>query len=508
MKKSQLINKLSIIYLTIALFLGSAILGISISLKYTIESIINKNNALIPLIALILLIVLSAIINVLKIYIEKRIVFIYENDFKKFLLDHYQKSSYLNFDAKSFEKDFFLKAGDVCRNYLLAKLKIIFYLISSLLILISVAVISPIMLLVIAPFNSLAIYFNISFKEKSKRYDLELSKIKNNYDLSIKDLLSGYKDAFYLGAQNNLLKIYSKNNKSFNSENKIVNSKRKFIDFLKNTFPYIALLNVLIISSLLVYEGFLNPAPFIVLIVLNGSFYFLVNELFLNFFKTKSKKELYLKMIKPIDEEDAQNIINPFPIKTSNLVFKKDNKIFKFKDITINKNDKILIKGSHGFSKSTLIDIISGIVDYNGKVTFNNFVLNSQSIGVFSRVIKSDPLTVDGTVNQNILLDFNGALDIKIVEKYNKLFNEIPSLSHDISSLNLSQKQVVCLLRILIDNPKIILIDNAFSAINKKTIAAIEKMLSKIKCTIIYSTHFKSTEFKPNKIIDLNDYAV
>ena len=169
----------------------------------------------------------------------------------------------------------------------------------------------------------------------------------------------------------------------------------------------------------------------------------------------------------------------------------------------IEQNTTIGILGPNGAGKTTLVKLLSGLSNpTHGDIIINgmNYKEHSgiikQNIGV---IIDKSFLYEDLTIYENLkfydsLYSNSKKSQIKVkIEKYAELFNLNEWLFEPIRNLSKGMKQKVELIRALMHNPSILILDEPFSSIDQKTVPLIINLLSELqnkdKKTIIVSTH-------------------
>ena len=218
-------------------------------------------------------------------------------------------------------------------------------------------------------------------------------------------------------------------------------------------------------------------------------------------------------------------------IKFENVCMKyKQNSELILKNISfdIKCGDKVAIIGRTGSGKSSLIlcllrifqnkELINGNISINGininyislKELRKKISVTSQKQLIFNDCSIKENIDPDDNIKDNkILLD--RIKELKFMEKFvNKYLNSEKELEKNINLLSLSEgeKQIICLCRIMIQNNKIIIMDEATSNIDLETEKLIyDDFINKIsKDTMIISILHKLDYLKYyNKIIELSD---
>jgi ABC-type multidrug transport system fused ATPase/permease subunit len=212
-------------------------------------------------------------------------------------------------------------------------------------------------------------------------------------------------------------------------------------------------------------------------------------------------------------------------IKELSYRFKGSNtKLINDIDLEIKKGDCVGIFGESGVGKSTLLKIITGVIeDYEGEVKIDNHPLNEENRKDWQGKIgyvNQNPFILNGTLKQNIAL---GVEEENIDEE--KVVQCIKDASLDIffdkwdENLNIElgetgalisegQKQRVCIARALYKNINTVVLDEATSSLdaeNEKQIQATINKLVRKNFTILIIAHNKSFLEICNKVYEMKE---
>jgi ABC-type multidrug transport system fused ATPase/permease subunit len=217
------------------------------------------------------------------------------------------------------------------------------------------------------------------------------------------------------------------------------------------------------------------------------------------------------KNIKLIDFDNKKKINTLKFEKNINLknikFFFKKNLIFNKANLKIKKNTRYVLIGPSGVGKSTLVDIMLGLLKpKSGSLSVDEKVINNSNLLSWNKNISFlNPTTYvfEGNFYENISLEKNPDQNIKqkiincckiakihdfIVKKggYNSL------LVHAGENLSTGQKQRIGIARALFRNPKLLIMDEATNSIDLKTEKSIFKNISKNNdLTILLISHKK-----------------
>lgn len=209
-----------------------------------------------------------------------------------------------------------------------------------------------------------------------------------------------------------------------------------------------------------------------------------------------------------VDEEDLgkEEKLLGNAIKVNNVSYSYDKLKYVLKDFSldIRPGEIIALTGKSGGGKSTLCKIMDKyIMDYEGEIEIGNINLKDLSIKTIRKnvlYVNQQEALITGTIKDNIILGKNVSM-----EKLNKvskicLVDEIvfkkplryeTNISNEASSISGGEKQRIILARALLNDFKILVLDEALSEVDviseRKIISNIKKEFKGV--TIIYVTH-------------------
>lgn len=204
-----------------------------------------------------------------------------------------------------------------------------------------------------------------------------------------------------------------------------------------------------------------------------------------------------------------------YAVKIDNLNFNFGNKVlFKNLNLKIKTNTWNTILGNNGAGKTTLLKIIVGLIESNN-IFIDNIKLNKSNkldirkkIGcVFENV--ENNLVCDTVLEElSFPLENLGLSQEEIelrIDNIINLFDFLPGKNQSIDSLTIDEKQVLAIMVSLIYNPKILILDEAFSYVNKLKKIQVMNILKKLNITIINVTHDAEELLYSDNIIVLKD---
>ncbi len=223
-----------------------------------------------------------------------------------------------------------------------------------------------------------------------------------------------------------------------------------------------------------------------------------------------------LSVIKEVLDQNSENLKREYNselrfeksinLKSLYYSYKNDRVIIKNLDIEIKKNNFIGIVGKTGSGKSTLVDLITGLIfPTDGSIEIDNVVLNKNNVINWQKKIGYMPQNIsvlNDTIRANVAFglktsDVDNDKIMSCLQKaqlgdfYKKLKDGLNTII-DEKGLNLSggEKQRLALARMLYFDPQIIILDESTSSLDGETE---EKILNDIKLlkdtTVIFVTH-------------------
>lgn len=169
-------------------------------------------------------------------------------------------------------------------------------------------------------------------------------------------------------------------------------------------------------------------------------------------------------------------------------------------NLTVEAGEFIVLLGSTGAGKSTMLNVIAGLTEYQGVVYFNKRNMNhvptqKRNVGYLMQDIFLFPHL---NIFENIAfgLRATSCQDKKITQKVYEILN-ILKLKHLIKrypkDLSGGEKQRIGLARSLVKEPDILLLDEPLSSLDPLTANSIRRELMtlhrRLNLTILYVTH-------------------
>lgn len=289
-----------------------------------------------------------------------------------------------------------------------------------------------------------------------------------------------------------------------------INSKNYYVEVLILTIPELAAI-ILGIQKLLpllnqIYHAFSSIKGG------KNSLIITLNEL------NSIKNNFDLKQINATDKELLFERLIEFREVSFSYPGSKINILNKF-NLVINKGERIAITGASGTGKSTIADLLLGLIEpCSGKIFIDDQILNNKNKDLWHSKISHVDQNIyikDSTIIQNITYEDNYELIDR--EKINSVVNKadllslISKLPDGLNSktgengLNLSggEKQRIAIARALYRNTEVIIFDEVTSSLDFETENKIIDTILKLNKTVIIITHSKSFVKSIDKVYEI-----
>ena len=222
--------------------------------------------------------------------------------------------------------------------------------------------------------------------------------------------------------------------------------------------------------------------------------------------------------------EDFKNIIQDekVDVEVKNLNFSYGEKeILKDLNMKIKSNKITAIVGESGCGKSTLAKLVGGFErNYDGEILYNGLSeISNDSLNENIMLVDNNPYFFKESLRYNLKMANKNADDDKLIEVLEEVglysyFKNIGGLDSILESAgnNLSggQKQRLAIGRALLKEPKILILDESISNIDKESEDLILNLIQKLKekMTIILITHRLNTVLQADYIYYLDNKKV
>ncbi len=197
------------------------------------------------------------------------------------------------------------------------------------------------------------------------------------------------------------------------------------------------------------------------------------------------------------DRENAAELIHAEGnIKAENVCFSyvPGSKLIENLNISVKQGEQIAIVGPTGCGKTTIINLLMRFYDVqSGRITLDGLDIKDikrKSLRSNYGMVLQETWIKTGTVRDNIAIGKPNATDEEIIlaaksAHAHSFIMKLPDgyntvISDDTGGLSQGQKQLLCIARVLLSLPEIIILDEATSSIDTRTELKIRKAFKKL----------------------------
>ena len=210
------------------------------------------------------------------------------------------------------------------------------------------------------------------------------------------------------------------------------------------------------------------------------------------------------RVFEVLDEEDEikdkENAIDlkecngNIEIKDVSFSYNPDVKLIENFNLSVKKGEKIAIVGPTGCGKTTLINLLMRFYNIDsGEIFISGYNINDitrkSSRAMFGMVLQETWL-YSGTIKENIAYGKPDATDEEIIEAAkmahaHEFITKLPNgydtkISGDGNNISQGQKQLLCIARIMLTKPPMLILDEATSSIDTRTEIFIQNAFNKM----------------------------
>ncbi|MBQ8014979.1 MAG: ABC transporter ATP-binding protein [Clostridia bacterium] len=172
--------------------------------------------------------------------------------------------------------------------------------------------------------------------------------------------------------------------------------------------------------------------------------------------------------------------------------YSKEKELIKNLNLSVESGNRVAIVGPTGCGKTTLVNLLMRFYDVDeGKISVDGININNatrKSLRKSYGMVLQDTWLKEGTVKENIAMGRPDATDEEIIaaakaSHAHSFIKRLPQgydtvISDEASGLSQGQKQLLCIARVMLCLPPMLILDEATSSIDTRTEIRIQKAFS------------------------------
>lgn len=218
--------------------------------------------------------------------------------------------------------------------------------------------------------------------------------------------------------------------------------------------------------------------------------------------------------------EEIDTINGEVSFQDVSFSYKPEVKLIEHFSIDCKKGEQIAFVGPTGCGKTTIINLLMRFYDINsGDITVDSksiYDIKRKSLRAHMGMVLQDTWLFKGTVKENIAYGKDDATDEEIIDAAKRAYAHdfIMQLPHgydtiisDSDGMSTGQKQLLCIARLMLRIPNVLILDEATSNIDTRTEILISKAFKQMMIgrTSFIIAHRLSTIKNADKIIVMKD---
>lgn len=227
------------------------------------------------------------------------------------------------------------------------------------------------------------------------------------------------------------------------------------------------------------------------------------------------------------DSDDAivlDNVKGKVDLNNVEFSYTKDRKLIKNLNLNVRPGQRVAIVGPTGSGKTTVINLLMRFYDVNdGSIEMEGFDIRDVTRKSLRRsygMVLQETWLKAGTIRENIILGKPDATEKEIIEAAkashaHSFIKRLPNgydtmISEEGGSLSQGEKQLLCITRVMLLLPPVLILDEATSSIDTRTELKIQEAFAKMMKgrTSFIVAHRLSTIVEADTILVLKDGSI
>lgn len=378
-----------------------------------------------------------------------------------------------------------------------------------------------------APFVALAA---LAFRHVARRITQQSSRALGEVNKAIQEAVTGIRVAKNFRQEQAIYEDFI----NINRQSYDINVRKGFV--LANIFPTINTLTGLGTAALVYWGGLtavngaISIAAWYLFISTIDRFWFPITNLSAFWSQFQAGLSAIERVFALIDSETAveqsdnvqlDSVAGEIKFQNVNFRYSPQEQILNNFSLTIQPGESVALVGHTGAGKSSIIKLIARFYDFQaGQILIDGHDIRTLNLPTFRNhlgIVSQVPFLFAGTVAENMRYGRPNATDAELEAMAQKIGDGewLETLPNGLQSevgergnrLSMGQRQLVALTRVLIQDPRIFILDEATASVDPFTEAQIQRTLDYIikNRTSIIIAHRLSTITAADRIIVLSD---
>ncbi|MFX0060133.1 MAG: ABC transporter ATP-binding protein [Candidatus Hodarchaeota archaeon] len=296
---------------------------------------------------------------------------------------------------------------------------------------------------------------------------------------------------------------------------------------LLNFIASITLLIILYVGGTFVIEGNMTTGIIFTFVLYLQGFFRPIIILATFFPQLSTGMAAYERIIEILDSEpkvkqnlseiEVEKLEGEIVFENLSFFYRDNEWIFNDFNLRIEKGEKLAIVGHTGAGKTSLISLLARFYEFQkGVIKVDGINIKDMSLDSFRRnvgIVQQDVFLFSGTLEENIRYGKPNASEEELwnairavhAEEFIKYLPEglKTQIGERGKGLSIGQKQIISFARAILNNPKILILDEATSSVDAYTEAIIQEALKELLSnrTSIIIAHRLSTVVNADRII-------
>lgn len=296
-------------------------------------------------------------------------------------------------------------------------------------------------------------------------------------------------------------------------------------DVLFSSFQIIIPLFIIVISISQYLQGEISLGDIIAFTTISLNIFSPLENILKTIEDIVYSNEYLKRLVEIFDLKDEKNINTgeelynwDGSITLKNVVFSyniENENVLSSISLEIDSGESVGISGKTGSGKSTLISVVLGLYDIEeGDILYGEYNIrniNKSSLRKQIGIVTQNMTVLNKSIRENITFGEQNISDDIIKKACEKagIWEEIENmplgldtiLSEEGNLISGGQKQRILIARAILNNPKLLILDEAYAHLDKETEGKIRYSINKMHCTKIFITHSIETLKNCEKVI-------